>query len=396
MKEKYIVMKRKLWNFGSEAFKGPVPSFGGINEVQQFETSIEYHELDSSEIKLMERDPEVSGIAPLMPLMLIDPVSTDAPIDVEDNQAEITWGVKAVSADKSPYTGKGIKVAVLDTGIDAQHDVFKSKKIIQRNFTEESPEDINGHGTHVAGTIFGDSLNGQRIGVATGVKDVLIGKVIGKGANVGTLIESIDWAVNEGARIISMSLGFDYVGHFRSLRQYFPDDIALSKALEAYRTNFQLLSAFANDLKYKRYLGKNAVLVAAAGNNSRKNVNSNYTVGLTPPAAASDFMSVGALGLENNELRSASFSNTGVDVSAPGVGVLSAWPNNTGKLLSGTSMATPHVAGVLALWAEKLAQEGSYRSDELLAKVIGSSTRDKISQNTNLSEIGAGLITAPD
>jgi subtilisin family serine protease len=81
-----------------------------------------------------------------------------------------------VGADTSPFSGDGIVVAVLDTGIDASHPAFEGVDIVQKDFTGEGVGDQHGHGTHCAGTIFGRTSEGTRIGVAPGVKKALIGK----------------------------------------------------------------------------------------------------------------------------------------------------------------------------------------------------------------------------
>ena len=110
---------------------------------------------------------------------------------------------------QSPYTGHGVTVAVLDTGIDATHEAFKGIKLVQKDFTREEKGDQHGHGTHVAGTIFGQTSQGLRFGVAPGVRRALIGKVLGAkgGGTTEGIIAAIQWAVKEKAHVINMSLG---------------------------------------------------------------------------------------------------------------------------------------------------------------------------------------------
>ncbi|MCP4623036.1 MAG: S8 family serine peptidase [bacterium] len=132
--------------------------------------------LSKKEIKDLPRDPNISLAVPIMPMKLHEPVTKESVQSAEEVNA--TWGVKAVGADMCPYTGKGIKVAVLDTGIDAKHPAFKNVELVQKDFTGEGNGDDNGHGTHVAGTIFGQTVNGLRIGVSPGIDQALVGKVL--------------------------------------------------------------------------------------------------------------------------------------------------------------------------------------------------------------------------
>ena len=117
------------------------------------------------------------------------------------------WGVTAVGADTSPFTGAGIVVAVLDTGIDAAHPAFAGVQLVTKNFTSEGPSDLHGHGTHCAGTIFGRDVGGTRIGVARGVKRALIGKVLGQGGGSSDkIVNAINWAVESGAQFVNVGV----------------------------------------------------------------------------------------------------------------------------------------------------------------------------------------------
>lgn len=127
---------------------------------------------------------------------------------VDDDQS--TWGLKAIGALSVAHTGKGIRLAVLDTGMDMEHPDFMGRSIVAKSFVPgESSQDGNGHGTHWVGTACGRiDENGRRYGVAPDVQ-IFVGKVLsnaGSGAT-GDVIKGIDWAIEAGCDIISMSLG---------------------------------------------------------------------------------------------------------------------------------------------------------------------------------------------
>src|SRR5262249_34921040 len=161
------------------------------------------------------------------------------------------WGVPAVGAAVSPFTGKGVTVAVLDTGIDKAHPAFSGLEIIGRNFTAgelDDYNDTNGHGTHCAGTIFGRAVNGKRIGVAPGITKALVGKVLGPGGgSTGTLFAAIIWAIENKAQIITMSLGIDLVGfHDRLVAQGLHPKEATSTAMRVLIDNVRFFDKFGN------------------------------------------------------------------------------------------------------------------------------------------------------
>ncbi|NKX53693.1 S8 family peptidase [Arthrobacter mobilis] len=352
---------------------------------------------DSGTVRTLQADPTVLGYAPVMPMKLVEPFDEPA---AEEAAAGATWGVDAVGADTSPFTGAGVKVAVLDTGIDAAHPAFAGVTLTTRDFTGSgSAGDDNGHGTHCAGTIFGQDINGQRIGVARGVSGALIGKVLGgpQGGGSDTLSEAMIWAADNGANVISMSLGIDFPGWVEELVQTHGLRIpaATSIALEGYRANIRLFEQLVNLLNAKAAVAQTVVVVAAAGNESGMDENPPFKINVAPPAASYGVISVAALGQGPDGLAVAPFSNTRATVAAPGVKVTSAWRGGGLKTISGTSMATPHVAGVAALWAEQLAQLGSLNPVLLTARLVASGTRQGLDAGTDPLDIGAGLVQAP-
>jgi len=141
-----LILRRK----GSGRLEGAhVPVGTGAEIVAVFQ------DLPPSEVRGLQRDDNVLGAAESMPLMLIEPVSASNAITAAPATEEVAWGIKAVGASTSPFTGKGVTVAALDTGIDKSHAAFSGVEIIGRNFTSGDPQDFNdtkSHGTHCAGT----------------------------------------------------------------------------------------------------------------------------------------------------------------------------------------------------------------------------------------------------
>jgi subtilisin family serine protease len=119
----------------------------------------------------VRRHADVLASAPVMPMRLIAPVSITAPGPAA---GDVSWGVEAVGAATSPFSGEGVVVAVLDSGIDASHAAFAGVTLGKRDFTGAAHlGDEHGHGTHCAATIFGRDVDGRRIGVARGVQRAL-------------------------------------------------------------------------------------------------------------------------------------------------------------------------------------------------------------------------------
>ncbi len=366
------------------------------HESASAEINLEVAELSRAERLQLHRDPQVKRFAPALPVRLIEPVATaDGSSTSEASGAGAAWGIQAVRADASPYDGEGVTVAVLDTGIDATHPAFAGVELTRRNFTSEAPQDLHGHGTHCAGTIFGRDVGGLRIGVAPGIKRALIGKVLGAGGGSSASIASaIQWAASEGANVISMSLGIDFAGFVAELiNEGYDAAQATSLALEGYTENVALFGALAGYLKALSPVAHGCIIVSASGNASAR---PEIEIGAEPPAASKDIIAVGALQKTSGGLSVANFSNRNVDLAAPGVSVVSAWPGGGLRSLNGTSMATPHVAGVAALWAQKLLQSnGALNPAVLTARLIGTATAGPLSPGSDEDDVGTGVVQAP-
>ena len=236
---------------------------------------------------------------------------------------EIPEGIELIQAPKiwEQTKGKGITVAVLDTGCDLSHPDLKDRIKGGRNFTQDDGgsqniyQDYNGHGTHVSGTIAASLNQTGVIGVAPEA-ELLIVKVLDKNGSgqYEWIKNGILYAIEQKADIISMSLGGP------------SDDPGLHEAIK---------SAVQN----------NILVVCAAGNEGDGD---DKTDELSYPACYNEVISVGAI---NFERRSSDFtnSNSEVDLVAPGEEILSTFLKGKYAKLSGTSMAAPHVSGALAL-----------------------------------------------
>lgn len=258
-----------------------------------------------------------------------------------------SYGLDMISAQsmwKQSKKGAGIKIAVIDSGCDINHVSLKDSIAGVRNFTTEDNKnprivtDRVGHGTHVAGIIAANEDKNIMSGVAPDA-DLYILKAIDKtgSGKLSWVINAINYAVELEVDIISMSLGMP------------ESDPKLERAIN-------------NAVK------KGISVVCAAGNEGDTNYDDfEYSY----PAAYVDVISVGAV---DKKSVPASFTNSNlvIDCVAPGVDIVSTYPNNTYASLSGTSMATPYVTGSIALiknWSRETFQR-ELTEQELYAQLI--------------------------
>lgn len=291
-----------------------------------------------------------------------------------------TWGLNATKVTGSSFSGRGVRVAVLDTGFDLDHPDFRGRSVTTASFIPgQSVQDDNGHGTHCIGTACGAKAptRGRRYGIAWEA-EIFAGKVLtNQGSALGrSTLAGIEWAVRNRCHIVSMSLG------------------GLVLPGQAF------LQAFENTAR--QAMAQGSLIIAAAGNDSRRSQGSRIPV--SSPANCPSIMAVAAV---DRTLRVADFSNSAInpdaaiDIAGPGVEVYSSAPEPAAppqpprfrhwasqyEVLNGTSMATPHVAGVAAL----LKEANPTLTSGALWRLLVSRAR---TLQLPASDVGAGLVQA--
>ncbi len=266
---------------------------------------------DEEIIKLMKNRKEILAIEEDIKISIKVPEYGT----IKQASQEIPWGIKKIEAEKAwPYAqGKGVRVGILDTGIDLNHFDLKGNikggvNILSPN---RQPRDDNGHGTHIAGTIGAVNNDYGVVGIAPQADLYAIKAFDRNGrANLSDIIRGINWAIDNKIQVLNMSFGFS-----------------------------EQSSIFSDAIR-KAY-NKGIVLVAASGNDGKNGT-------LDYPAQFNEVIAVSATTKEDTI---AKYSNTGpnVDLAAPGDKIYSTWPGNSFRELSGTSMATGHVTGAVVL-----------------------------------------------
>ncbi len=270
----------------------------------------------------------------------------------------VTYGLDLTKVSQSTQDGTGIKLCVLDTGIDLNHPDFSGRTIVSASFVPgQTVQDGHSHGTHTAGTAAGPQTpaSGPRYGIAYNAS-LYIGKVLSDGGvGVGlSVIYGMKWALANNCDVISMSLS----------------------APVGVQTTYTQLG--------QKALNQNSLIIAAAGNDSSRP----GTVANTgAPANSPTIMAVAGVDSSSNMYVR---SNGGkVEIAGPGVDVLSSVPMPTQYAnKTGTSMATPHVSGIAALWAQS---DNSLRGQALWTTLTNAAS----SLSQPATDVGAGLVQAP-
>jgi len=358
--------------------------------------------LTAQELQELMQEPDFVAAAEIMRTRLLSPIADG--VRVENVTALGTrrqsWGISAVGADRSKFSGADVTVAMLDTGIDATHPAFRGIHLVQKDFTGSGNGDSEGHGTHCAGIFFGRNVGGVRIGVAPGVRKALIGKVLERDSgDSDMLIRGLAWAHEQGAHVISMSVGLDFAATVEvRRRQGWSGELAMAVTLEAYRANLLLLDRLLEMLQLQEPFTGGAIVVAAAGNDSSRGADGEFIMSARPPSGSDRIVSVGSLDPDasGEGYRVSDFSNSGVEIAAPGRAISSAALGGGLKTLSGTSVAAPHVAGVAALWWQAVRQSGLPANATVVrSKLLGGAQSKGFSPSVYAAERGAGRACAP-
>lgn len=264
-----------------------------------------------------------------------------------------TWGLVRCKVPTSSRSGAGIRLAVLDTGMDLGHPDFAGRIVVSQSFVGQPVQDLHSHGTHCIGTACGPKAPAgttPRYGIAHGAH-IYVGKVLSNSGSGSTasVLAGMNWAIANQCSVISMSLGSQA-----------PVQAAYTAAGSA-------------------ALAKGCLIVAAAGND--------YGAPTGAPANSPTIMAVASL---DANLAPSNFSNQGkIELAAPGRDVFSSVPRPSRYgTKSGTSMATPHVAGCAALWAQTAA---SLRGMALWNRLLATARPLPYPA----SKVGRGLVKAP-
>ncbi len=317
-------------------------------------------QVDRDGLRRLSRHPLVDGIISDYIITLDDPKTDDS--STKTDETKTTYGLQLIHASKAwdqGITGRGVTIGIIDSGIDDTHPDLKDKVILKKDFTEENNNvDGHGHGTHVAGTIAGGNASGTAIGVAPEAK-LIVAKGLNKkgGGSLAGLLKAMEFMLNpdgdpqtnDAPKLVSNSWG----------------------------ASSQFTYGFRNIIRTWRRFG--IFPNFAAGNSGPIPFSAN-----APGSYPFSF----AVGAVDEDGKATSFSSRGPtiwwksffpifvtkpEIAAPGLNVKSSMPGGSWRTMSGTSMATPHIAGVAAL----ALQVNPSLTVEQLTEVLKSSGLDR-------------------
>ncbi|WP_456364240.1 S8 family serine peptidase [Priestia aryabhattai] len=336
--EKRVIVTYK--NNLTKTAKSKIENVGEVQEKFKNVNAVSL-EVSDSELNKLQQDPNVTS------------VEKDSLVKISSYESQvIPYGINTLNGTKSwesGLTGKGIKVAIIDSGISPHSDIDISGGKSFVDYTT-SYNDDNGHGTHVAGIVSAENNSFGVVGIAPDSNIYALKALDSEGVGYNSdIIKAIDWSIENHMDIINMSLG--------GADQSYAFQQAIDKAYNS-----------------------GILIVAAAGNESSP---------VDYPAKYNNVIAVSATD-PSNQL--AYFSNRGpeIEVSAPGVNVISTYLGNSYASMDGTSMASPYVAGVLALYKQEYPDLTPTEIRNLLHQNVidlGPIGRD--------SNYGYGLVQAP-
>lgn len=270
------------------------------------------------------------------------------------------WGIKAIGAPlswESRFTGKGVRIAIVDTGIDIDHEDLRVAGGVAISSSMTSFDDENGHGTHIAGIIGGLNNEVGIVGVAPDAELYAVRALDRYGAGyISDIIAGINWAIAHEMDIINLSIGTPL----------------------SYSALYNVIQKANN---------KGILVVASAGNDGGQENRFNT---INAPALYDEVIAVSAV---NKSIEIADFSSTGseIEIAAPGEKIISTFPGNHYLAMDGTSMATPFVTGTLALLKEAYPKA----SAEELRSILRALVSDMGAEGKDI-RFGYGFLQTPN
>jgi subtilisin family serine protease len=330
--------------------------------------------LDKGSLNRLSKREDIDAIVENKIIILADPVDLSF---TRKPEAELTYGLKLINAKAAwagGVDGKDVIIGVIDTGVDANHPDLVGKVLLTKDFTDDNDNvDYHGHGTHVSGTIAGGDSSGTAIGVAPGAKIIMAKAFNKKGrSSTKTLLAAMQWVLDpdenpetdDAPRVVSNSWGAStqFTYGFRN-------------AIKTWR-RFDIFPNFAAGNSGSRILSINAP----------GSYPYSYAIGaIDSDSKVTKFSSRGpTIWIKNKFIP---YLATKPDIMAPGSEVYSAFPDGKWMSMSGTSMATPHIAGVLAL----MLQVAPDLAISDMIEILNTSTLDKGKKGRD-NAYGFGLI----